>query len=302
MRLPVLLLLAVSSVVTSQTSPPAGYTLVWADEFNVDGRPDPKNWTYENGFVRNQEYQWYQPENARVEGGRLIIEGRRERRPNPRYEAGSADWRRNREFAEYTSASLLTRGLHTWQYGYFEMRARIETRSGLWPAWWTLGASGGWPHNGEIDIMEFYGGNLLANVAWGGATRGRAIWADVRKPVASLGPGWSDAFHVWRMRWDERTIRLSVDDVWLNDVDVEKTVNQDGSGINPLRQPHYMILNLAIGGTNGGDPSGTPFPSRYEVDYVRVYVSIHSAIARSASGGTAWPPLWLKSPTRGGPS
>jgi beta-glucanase (GH16 family) len=156
MRLPVLLLLAVSSVVTSQTSPPAGYTLVWADEFNVDGRPDPKNWTYENGLVRNQEYQWYQPENARVEGGRLIIEGRRERRPNPRYEAGSADWRRNREFAEYTSASLLTRGLHTWQYGYFEMRARIETRSGLWPAWWTLGASGGWPHNGEIDIMEFY--------------------------------------------------------------------------------------------------------------------------------------------------
>jgi beta-glucanase (GH16 family) len=301
MRLSILLLLATVAVAGRQTSPPAGYTLVWADEFNVDGRPDPKNWTYENGFVRNQEYQWYQPENAHVEGGRLIIEGRRERRPNPRYEAGSADWRRNREFAEYTSASLLTRGLHTWQYGYFEMRARIETRPGLWPAWWTLGATGGWPHNGEIDIMEFYGGNLLANVAWGGATRGRAIWDDVRKPVASLGPGWSDTFHVWRMLWDERTIRLSVDDVWLNDVDVEKTVNQDGSGINPLRQPHYMILNLAIGGTNGGDPSGTPFPSRYEVDYVRVYVSIHSAIARSASGGTAWPPLWLRSPTRGGP-
>ena len=291
MHLPILFLLAVAVVVSSQASPPAGYTLVWADEFNVDGRPDPKNWTYENGFVRNQEHQWYQPENARVEGGRLIIEGRRERRANPRYEAGSTDWRRNREFAEYTSASLLTRGLHTWQYGYFEMRARIETRPGLWPAWWTLGASGGWPHNGEIDIMEFYGGNLLANVAWGGAARGRAIWDDVRKPVTSLGPGWSDTFHVWRMLWDERTIRLSVDDVWLNDVDLEKTVNQDGTGVNPLRQPHYMILNLAIGGTNGGDPSGTPFPSRYEVDYVRVYVSSHSAIARSASGGTAWPPL-----------
>jgi beta-glucanase (GH16 family) len=73
------------------------------------------------------------------------------------------------------------------------------------------------------------------------------------------------------MLWDERSIRLSVDDVWLNDVNLEQTVNQDGSGINPLRQPHYMLVNLAIGGTSGGDPSATAFPSRLEVDYIRVY-------------------------------
>jgi beta-glucanase (GH16 family) len=252
-------------------TPPAGYTLVWSDEFNVDGVPDAKNWTYEDGFVRNQELQWYQPDNARVAGGLLVIEGRRERRANPRYEAGSTDWRRRREFADYTSSSLMTRGLRTWQYGYFEMRARFEARTGLWPAWWTLGASGGWPHNGEIDILEYYGGNLLANVAWGGAVRGRAVWDDVRKPVTSLGEGWSQQFHVWRMLWDERSIRLSVDDVWLNDVDLERTTNQDASGVNPLRRPHYMIVNLAIGGTNGGDPAATPFPSRYEIDYIRVY-------------------------------
>jgi beta-glucanase (GH16 family) len=251
--------------------PPEGYTLAWADEFDVEGAPDPKNWTYEAGFVRNQELQWYQPENARVEGGRLIIEARRERRPNPRYDATSTDWRRNRQFAEYTSASLLTRGLHTWRYGYFELRARIDTRAGLWPAWWTLGVSGGWPQNGEVDILEYYRGNLLANAAWGGAARGRAVWDDVRKPLASLPPNWSEEFHTWRMLWDERTIRLSVDDVWLNDVDLDRTVNEDGSGVNPLRQPHYMIINLAIGGTNGGDPSSTPFPSRYEVDWVRVF-------------------------------
>ena len=286
MRLPLLppslLTLSVAAVAVSAApppqaaapvpaTPPTGYTLAWADEFDVEGPPDPKNWTYESGFVRNQELQWYQPENARVEGGRLIIEARRERRPNPRYDAASTDWRRSREFAEYTSASLLTRGLHSWQYGYFEMRARIHTRPGLWPAWWTLGVSGGWPQNGEIDILEYYRHNLLANAAWGGAARGRAVWDDVRKPVASLGAGWSDDFHVWRMLWDERTIRLSVDDVWLNDVDLDRTANEDGSGVNPLRQPHFMIINLAVGGTNGGDPSSTPFPSRYEVDWVRVY-------------------------------
>lgn len=251
--------------------PPARYTLVWADEFNVDGAPDPKNWTFENGFVRNQELQWYQPGNARVENGLLVIEGRRERVSNPRYEAGAADWRRGREFAEYTSASLMTRGLRAWQYGYFEMRGRIDTRAGLWPAWWTLGVAGSWPHNGEIDMMEYYRGTLLANVAWGGPAR-RPIWDDMRRPLASLGDAeWPDQFHVWRMLWDGQSIRLSVDDVWMNDVDLERTVNEDGSHVNPLRQPHYMLVNLAIGGTNGGDPSATMFPSRLEVDYIRVY-------------------------------
>ncbi len=136
-------------------TPPDGYTLVWSDEFDSDGAPNPQNWTFENGFVRNQELQWYQPQNARVEKGLLVIEGRREHQINPRYEAGSADWRRARQAAEYTSASLMTRGLQAWQYGYFEMRARIDARDGLWPAWWTLGASGAWPRNGEIDIMEY---------------------------------------------------------------------------------------------------------------------------------------------------
>ncbi len=256
----------------SQTPPPAGYSLVWADEFNTDGPPDPKNWTFENGFVRNQELQWYQPENARVGQGVLVIEARRERKPNPRYEAGSTDWRRARELAEYTSSSLMTRGLHSWQYGHFEMRARIDTRAGLWPAWWTLGTRGAWPHNGEIDIMEFYRGTLLANAAWGGADRGRAVWDDVRKAVAGFGdPAWSGKFHVWQMVWDERAIRLSVDNELLNEIELDKTVNQDGTNVNPLRQPHYMLVNLAIGGTQGGDPAQTAFPARYEIDYIRVY-------------------------------
>ena len=133
---------------TSQTQDaPPGWKLVWADEFNRNGPPDPKSWTFETGFVRNEEAQWYQAANAHCEHGMLIIEAKRERKPNPNFEAGSKDWRRNREFAEYTSACLKTEGLHSWQYGRFEMRARIDTRAGLWPAFWTLGVEGEWPAN-----------------------------------------------------------------------------------------------------------------------------------------------------------
>ena len=255
----------------SAAQPPPGYVLVWADEFDRDGKPDPANWTYEAGFVRNQELQWYQPDNARVENGMLIVEGRRERKANPNYRAGSSDWKLNREFAEYTSSSLTTRGLHAWQHGRIEMRGRIDTRSGLWPAFWTLGVSGGWPRNGEVDIMEYYRGDLLANAAWGSAERGRAVWDDIRKPIASFGdPAWSTRFHTWRLDWDAESMKLHVDDLLLNDVDLGRTINEDGTNINPFRQPHYLIVNLAIGG-QGGDPSATEFPARFEVDYVRVY-------------------------------
>ena len=245
---------------------------MWADEFDRDGAPQPANWTYERGFIRNQELQWYRPENAVVAGGMLVIEARRERVPNPDFDAASSEWRRRRESAEYTSASLLTRGLHSWRYGRFEMRGRIDTRAGLWPAFWTLGVSGSWPHGGEIDIMEYYRGMLLANAAWGGAKRSQPIWAITRTPLASLGPpDWSSRLHDWRMDWDERQIVLSVDGRVLNTVDLSRTVNEDGTGVNPFHQPHYILINLAVGGTNGGDPSATTFPAKLEVDYVRVY-------------------------------
>lgn len=146
-----------------------GFELVWADEFTGTGAPDPKNWTFERGFVRNLESQWYRPDNARQADGFLIIEARRERVVNPRFHRASSDWTRNRQFAEYTSASLTTRGLRSWQYGRFEMRGRIDTRAGLWPAFWTLGVKRPWPHNGEIDILEYTAG--CCSRMWRGAVR-----------------------------------------------------------------------------------------------------------------------------------
>lgn len=264
--------LAVLSRLCAQTSETA-YTLVWADEFNTDGPPDPRNWSYEQGFVRNNELQWYQPDNATCAGGLLIIEGRRERRTNPNYQAGSTDWRLNRAEAQYTASSLHTRGKHSWRYGRFEMRARIPAAAGLWPAFWTLGVSGEWPSCGEIDIMEYYREMILANAAWGSATRFSAVWDSATKRLADFDADWRNRFHVWRMDWDETTIRLSVDGLLINTVDVTRTrnANLQWGPANPLQQPHYILLNLAIGGTNGGDPVATPFPARYEVDYVRVY-------------------------------
>lgn len=252
----------------------AGYELVWADEFDRDGRPDSTNWTYERGFVRNEEAQWYQPENAHVEKGQLVIEARRERLPNPAFDAAGRDWRTRRSAIDYTSASLTTRGRHEFQYGRFEMRARIDVRPGMWPAFWSVGEKGRWPASGEIDVMEYYNGVLLANVAWADSS-GRARWDSKRKPVAELGgAAWASNYHVWRMDWDEREIRLFVDDQLLNSTPLDSTFNGAGTPPNGLRQPHHLILNLAIGGMNGGDPSGTTFPAKLEVDYVRVYRAV----------------------------
>jgi beta-glucanase (GH16 family) len=259
-----------SDTSTAEASPQ--FELVWSDEFDVDGPPNEDNWSFERGFVRNEELQWYQPGNARCKDGLLVIEAWRQRLPNPRYDPDSRDWRRQREFAEYTSASLRTRRKHEWRYGRFEMRARIDTRPGMWPAFWTLGSARGWPACGEIDIMEYYRGDLLANAAWGGRRRWRATWDTVKKPIAEFDdPQWSETFHVWRMDWDADRITIYVDDELLNEVDVRKVANRDRVATNPFREPHYILVNLAIGGTNGGDPAETEFPALYEIDYVRVY-------------------------------
>src|SRR5690606_1227135 len=105
--------------------PVEGYELVWSDEFEEDGKPDSRNWSYEKGFVRNEELQYYQAANAEVKDGLLVIEGRREKIKNATHEPGSGDWRKEREYAAYSSASINTRGKREFRYGIIEVRARI---------------------------------------------------------------------------------------------------------------------------------------------------------------------------------
>ncbi|UEG51669.1 glycoside hydrolase family 16 protein [Mucilaginibacter daejeonensis] len=248
-----------------------GYRLVWADEFDRNGMPDSTNWGYERGFERNEELQWYQPDNAWCENGRLIIEARRETKANPRYEANNTEWRKNRKEANYTSSSLRTRGKRSWQYGRFVMRGKIDISNGMWPAWWTLGVKGHWPATGEIDIMEYYRKKVLANMVCLGPEY-KDEWYSRTRNIDSLGgERWASQFHIWRMDWSEKAVALYVDDMLMISVETDKLVNKDGTGINPFKQPHYMLLNLAIGGQQGGDPSKTKFPKRFEIDYVRVY-------------------------------
>jgi beta-glucanase (GH16 family) len=254
------------------------YTLVWHDEFNSSGRPDTANWQYEHGFVRNKELQWYSEANATCEDGVLLIRGLRQTIANNKFDAASKDWRINRQFATYTAASVNTAKKHTWLYGHFEIRARIDTAKGSWPAIWTLGVQDEWPKNGEIDIMEFYRvkdqPSLLANVAWGTQQQYVAKWntkiTSLRK-FTSQDKDWVKKFHTWTMDWTADSIKLHLDGALMNQMAVSQTINADGG--NPFTRPQYLLLNLAIGG-NGGDPANTPMPIKYEVDYVRVYQKI----------------------------
>jgi beta-glucanase (GH16 family) len=244
----------------------ADWKMAWHDEFDRDGKPDPANWDYERGFVRNNELQYYQPENATCRSGMLIIEARREHKRNPDYRPNGRGWK-NREWIEYTSACLVSRHKQEFTYGKFEMRARIDTRLGSWPAFWTLGVSGGWPAGGEIDTMEYYTSKVLANVCYG--FHGKQNWTATRKPLAELGgDAWAKQFHVWTMEWDKNKIDLLLDGKPMTHFLIK---DDDEAAKAAFRQPHYILLNQAIGGTQGGDPAKTKFPVRMEVDWVRVY-------------------------------
>lgn len=254
-----------------------GMALIWNDEFIYTDKPNAANWIYENGFVRNKELQWYQPGNANCKNGVLLIEGRKQQIKNPNFtNTSDQDWTRNRPYAEYSSASIKTQGLHEFTFGRFLIRARIDTASGSWPAIWSLGAGKiPWPSCGEIDIMEFYRINhvptILANVATGNAEAYKAKWFSEKIPLQNFianDKDWAKKFHVWRMDWDKDGIQLFIDDVLVNKVVATETFNSDGS--NPFLQPQYLLLNLALG-ENGGDPANSKFPIKYEVDYVRVY-------------------------------
>jgi len=255
----------------------AEWKLVWSDEFDRPGLPDPAKWNYEVGFIRNYEAQCYtrgRKENARVENGMLIIEARKEHFANPAYDpkASSPGWDgRNRPYAEYTSASLTTRAKANWTYGRIEIRAKLPSGRGVWPAIWTLGTNVDevrWPACGEMDIMEFVGfepGVIHANVHTTKYNHAQKTDQGNKTTVADA----CDAFHVYALEWYPDRLEFFVDDRKYF------TYRNEGSGPQawPFDKGQYLILNLAIGGawgaTKGIDDS--IFPQRYYVDYVRVY-------------------------------
>jgi len=255
------------------------WKLVWSDEFDGVGRPDTAVWEPERGFRRNHEAQWYQGENAFLENGCLVIEARKSKKRNPLYQKGSTDWRRSRKRLGYTSASLTTRRSFNFLYGRLEVRAKIPTAGGAWPAIWLLGQGMEWPSCGEIDVMEYYRINnvphILANACWGTEQPYNAKWNSQRIPFSHFlekDADWAQKFHVWRMDWSPQEICIYLDDELLNRIPMASVRNGSlGQKINPFTRPMYILLNLAIGGDNGGTIDDSAIPMRYEIDYVRVY-------------------------------
>jgi beta-glucanase (GH16 family) len=270
-------LLLASLMLVSVPAWGAEWKLVWADEFNEPGLPNPARWDYETGFIRNNEQQYYtreRKENARVEDGVLIIEARKEKLRNPAYDPnakGAGRGRRNREFADYTSASLTTRGKASWTYGRIEVRAKLPAGRGTWPAIWMLGTNSrqvGWPACGEIDIMEFVGfepGIIHANIH----TKKYNHVLGTGKGDKITIPDASEAFHVYAVEWEPDRLDFFVDNQKYF------TFRNEGTGADvwPYDKDQYLILNLAIGGAWGGQKGidDSIFPQRYCIDYVRVY-------------------------------
>ena len=247
---------------TGSPTAPAGWKLVWSDEFDHPGLPDPTHWSYDVGGHGwgNHELEFYteaRPENARVEGGHLIIEARHE------------SW----HGSAYTSARLVTKGKGDWHSGRFEIRARLPLGRGTWPAIWMLPTvwnlgDGGWPDNGEIDIMEHVGHVPGAIHASTHSQKNQWRHNNQRTAIVQV-PDAGTAFHTYAMEWDAEEIRIYLDDRLYF---TSRKAGGDWTSW-PFTRDFHLVLNLAVGGDWGGEKGvdDAAFPQRMEVDYVRVY-------------------------------
>ena len=257
------------------------WRLVWSDEFDYMGLPDSSRWSYDVGGHGwgNGEEQFYTRErtqNARVKDGVLTIEARRE------YKEGRP----------YTSARLVTKGKGDWTYGRFEVRARLPSGRGTWPAIWMLASHNTygqnyWPDNGEIDIMEHVGYDpdvvhaTIHTLAFN-HTMGTQRGAQLRVPKSR------EAFHTYRVEWTPEEIRGYVDTTHYYTFKNQRLSNKQANFRQwPFDRPFHLILNLAVGGMWGGAQGidHAIWPQKMEVDYVRVYKADDGTAVESQSWG-----------------
>lgn len=252
----------IAAAVLAASLQTGSWKLVWKDDFEVPGAPNPANWTYEKGYVRNKEKQFYtvdRRENARVEGGKLIIEARKD----------------GFEGHEVTSASLTTQGKRDIQYGRIIVRAKIPTGKGTWPAIWTLGtdiSTIGWPKCGEIDMMENVGHHPDEMVFTVHRHKTPAEEGDTHRSDGKMvvRPKAWEGFHDYELRWSPDRLMQYMDGELVHEYRKDPNAAPEQF---PFNKPHYLILNLAIGGEWGGQQGidDAIYPSRFEIDSVRVY-------------------------------
>jgi beta-glucanase (GH16 family) len=238
------------------------WKLVWSDEFNYIGLPDSNKWNYDtrgNSFGwGNNEQQWYtekEQKNSIVSNGTLKIISIKE----------------SINGKEYSSARLITKKKGDWKYCKVEVKAKLPTGNGTWPAIWMLPTDnnyGIWPRCGEIDIMEQVGFNpdtVFSTVHTGAYNHliGTQVGKKIGVPTATTD------FHIYTLEWEENELRSYVD----NQLYFSFANEQNGPTVWPFDQRFYLIFNLAIGGGLGGKKGidNTKFPHTYEIDYVRIY-------------------------------
>jgi beta-glucanase (GH16 family) len=251
-----------SCVCAASAADPSGWELIWSDEFDGSAL-DLSKWEFEVNARGggNNELQYYVTNNARVRDGQLTIEARREKYTGP---GGTRD---------YTSSRIRTKRKGDWQYGRFDIRAKLPTGRGIWPAIWMMPTDekyGGWPHSGEIDIMELLGHepNKVHGTLHYSRPGGRHTYTGTNTTLAH--GSFADDFHVFRLDWETNTIRWYVDDrLFQTQTNWQSRATPFPA---PFDQRFHLILNLAVGGNWPGNPdAATTFPQSLVVDYVRVY-------------------------------
>ena len=243
---------------------PDGYRLVWSDEFD-GSEVNTANWTHWiTGNPYNNELQYYtaRKQNSTVENGVLHIVAYKESYTGP---DGSRD---------YTSARINTAGKVDFRYGRVDVRAQMPIGQGIWPAIWMLptdDAYGGWPHSGEIDIMEYLGHEPALVHGTLHHTRADSPSHDYAGSSYQLPSGtFADDFHEFSLEWDETEMRWYVDGVQYRVARNWATFGHDFPA--PFDQRFHLLLNLAVGGDWPGSPDhSTVFPQIMKVDYVRVF-------------------------------
>lgn len=243
------------------------YELVWADEFDYEGLPDSTKWSYDVGDAcekpcgcgwGNHELQYYTEkdlDNARVSDGKLTIEVHEEEMKNNKF----------------TSARLVTKNKGDWKYGRIETRAKVAEGKGVWSAIWMLSTEDkhkGWPHSGEIDIMENVGYDPDTIV---GSAHTANFYHSIgtHKSGRIFTPTANQDFHNYTLEWEPTEYRLYVDN------ELYFIFENDGTGFKswPFDENFHLILNVAYGGDWGGREGVdiAALPARMDVDYVRVY-------------------------------
>jgi beta-glucanase (GH16 family) len=235
---------------TTKTAVTPVYALIWSDEFDGTG-VDATKWTFETGNPGvNSEEEYYQPQNATVSNGNLVITAKKE------LVTGSGQ--------PYTSARMNTLGKFSQTYGRIEARIKLPMGQGMWPAFWMLGtniATVSWPQCGELDIMEHINATnvIYGTMHWN--VNGHVSYGNTTTTTPA-------DYHIYAIEWDANEIRWYVDSTLYQTGDIKDNVNTTGA----FHLPFFILLNLAVGGSFPGQTvDESLLPESMYVDYVRVY-------------------------------